>query len=178
MITIRNASEDDAFAIQSVFYKTWLETYPNKEVGITKEDIEENFKDDFTDQKINEFKERLKNIPANSILLVAEDNTVNQIIAVCRIFVREQYNQLQAIYVLPEYQGRGVGMALWSETQKHFNQKMDTIVQVATYNEKAISFYNSLGFVDTGKRFSEERHRMPVTKTLIPEMEMVKKHAE
>lgn len=175
MITIRNASEDDAIAIQNVFYKTWLETYPNKEIGITIEDIEETFKDSFSDEKINNYKERIKNPPSNSKLLVAVDDETNIVIAISRIFIRENYNQLQTIYVLPEYQGKGVGKALWSGALQYFDKEKDIVVQVATYNTKAISFYESLGFVDTGKRFTEERLRMPVTKTLIPEMEMVKK---
>lgn len=175
MITIRHASEDDASDIQNVYYKTWLETYPNDEVGITKEDVEESFKDSFTDQKIKDFNERLKNIPANSKLLVAVDTETNKIIALSRIFIREDYNQLQSIYVLPEYQRRGIGNALWFEASLYFDKEKDIIVQVATYNNKAISFYESLGFIDTGKRFTEERHRMPVTKIMIPEMEMIKK---
>jgi ribosomal protein S18 acetylase RimI-like enzyme len=174
MITIREASEDDVFDIQTVFYTTWLETYPNKEIGITPEDIEEMFKNSFTHEKLEELKQNLKNIPSNSTLLVAVDSETNKVTALSRIFVREKYNQLQAIYVLPEYQRRGVGKALWFEALQYFDKQKDTIVHVATYNKKAISFYESLGFIDTGKRFSEERHRMPITKIVIPEMEMLK----
>lgn len=35
---------EDIIQIQEVFYRTWLETYPNKEAGITRQDIEEYFK--------------------------------------------------------------------------------------------------------------------------------------
>jgi hypothetical protein len=79
MITIKEAQPDDAYDIQTVFYKTWLETYPNKEAGITREDIEENFKDGFTDEKINGFKENLKNTPSNSKGLVAVDNEAGKV---------------------------------------------------------------------------------------------------
>jgi ribosomal protein S18 acetylase RimI-like enzyme len=175
MIIIRDALPDDAYDIQNVFYKTWLETYPNKVAGIIREDIEEHFKDGFTDEKINAFKENLKNIPNNSRGLVAVDDEANKVIGICRIFVRENHNQLQAIYILPEYQGKGVGKMLWDESSKFFDKNKDTIVQVATYNNKAIKFYESLGFIDTGKRFEEERHRMPVSKVLIPEMELILK---
>ena len=159
MITIRHASEDDASDIQNVYYKTWLETYPNDEVGITKEDVEESFKDSFTDQKIKDFNERLKNIPANSKLLVAVDTETNKIIALS--INPGNPDQVDTTYYLYEV--------------TYFDKEKDIIVQVATYNNKAISFYESLGFIDTGKRFTEERHRMPVTKIMIPEMEMIKK---
>ena len=36
-------------------------------------------------------------------------------------------------------------------------------------------FYKKLGFVETGKRFVEERFRLPVSGALLPEMELVMK---
>lgn len=175
MLYIRNAKPEDAHGIQTVFYATWLATYPNEKIGITQGDIHESFKDSFSDEKIKEYYEKFKHIPENSRLLVVEDSETKQIVGLARIIIREEYNQLQAIYVLPEYQGKGIGFKLWNEALRFFDEKKDTVVHVATYNTNAISFYTSLGFTDTGKRFSEERHRMPISKVLIPEMEMLRK---
>lgn len=175
MHTVRNATVDDALAIQTIFYKTWLATYPNKKAGITVEDIEEMFKDSFSEEKINEWEERFNTIPTTSRLFVATEDTTDEIIGLARVHVREEYNQLQAIYVLPKFQGKGAGHALWNASLTFFDTSKDCIVQVATYNTQAIQFYESLGFVDTGKRFSEERHRMPFSQVLIPEMEMLRK---
>lgn len=61
----------------------------------------------------------------------------------------------------------------WEKCLSFLDKNKETIVQVATYNEKAISFYKKLGFVDTGKRFTEERFVMPISGSKIPEMEMV-----
>ena len=36
---------EDAEAIQNVFYKSWLDTYPNDKVGITIDDVEHWYKD-------------------------------------------------------------------------------------------------------------------------------------
>ncbi len=48
-----------------------------------------------------------------------------------------------------------------------------TPVHCATYAEKALGFYTKLGFVDTGKRFTEN-HNAPHMKNLtIPEMELI-----
>lgn len=174
MVIIRTALPDDAIDIQNVFYKTWLETYPSKAEGIITEDIQEIFKDNFSDKKIEELKNRLKDFPSNAKMLVAFDEENTKVVGLCRIYLREKFNQLQAIYILPEYQRSGIGRKLWAEALNFFNKDKNIIVQVATYNKKAISFYESLGFVDTGKRFTEERHRMPVSKKLIPEMEMKK----
>lgn len=171
MIKIRKATAEDAYEIQNVFYKTWLTTYPDIEYNITKEDIEEHFKNSFTEETLSSLSQKIRDIPKISKMFVAEYE--NKIIGVCRIFIRENFNQLQAIYILPEYQGRGVGKLFWSECLKYFDKNKNTIVQVATYNKNAIRFYENLGFKDSGKRFSEERHRMPISKSLIPEMEMI-----
>jgi ribosomal protein S18 acetylase RimI-like enzyme len=161
---------DDVQQIINVYYYSWLATYVNEEVGITRNDIEAFFKDREQQSEIDRRAKRLSNLPPNEHVLVAKDS--NKVIGICRVVIREEYNQLQAIYLLPEYQGRGIGTKLWTEAKKFFDSSKDTIVQVATYNTNAINFYEKLGFVDTGKRFTEERHRMPVSGVLIPEMEM------
>ncbi len=162
---------EDIIQIQEVFYRTWLETYPNKKVGITREDIEEYFKNRLDPEMIQKRINAFSQLPSNELFLVAKDG--EKVIGVCRIVNRETYNQLQAIYVLSEYQRHGVGKMFWDKGREFFDKSKDTIVQVAIYNKKAISFYEKLGFVDTGKRFTEERHKMPISGALIPEMEMV-----
>lgn len=175
MLLIRTVQSEDVRGIQNVFYQTWLATYPNEKIGITQDDIHESFKDRLSDEKIKEYSDKFRNMPHNSQILVVEDSEKEQIAGLARIIIREDCNQLQAIYVLPEYQGKGIGFKLWNEALRFFDEKKDTVVHVATYNTNAISFYTSLGFTDTGKRFSEERHRMPISKVLIPEMEMLRK---
>lgn len=170
MTTVRRAEHKDAEGIQNVFRTTWLATYPNEKAGITTEDIEVKFADAYSDKTLARVREYIASLPENSHTLVAEDN--GMIVGVCRIYIRETYNQLQAIYVLPVFQGKGIGTILWNRCLDIFDPNKDIIVQVATYNTHAISFYTNLGFQDTGKRFSEERHRMPVSHNLIPEMEM------
>ncbi len=161
---------NDVPQIIDVYYSAWLETYVNEEIGITRDDIEAFFKDQAEQSEIDRRTEHLANLPPNQHLLVAKDGVI--VVGVCRIVIREKCNQLQAIYILPEYQRKGIGTMLWNEIKKFFDPTKDTLVQVATYNTTAINFYQKLGFVDTGKRFTEERHRMPISGVLIPEMEM------
>ncbi|HEX4799365.1 MAG TPA: GNAT family N-acetyltransferase [Candidatus Paceibacterota bacterium] len=169
-IKITHATADDALGIQKVFYTTWLVTYPNKKIGITTKDIEVLFKDYTSPTKIARYSQELTQTPPNEQFLVAKVGDL--VVGVCRTIIREKYNQLQAIYVLPEYQGKGVGTKLWDMAYTFFDTSKDTIVHVATYNIRAINFYRLLGFIDTGRRFTEERHRMPISNVLIPEMEM------
>jgi ribosomal protein S18 acetylase RimI-like enzyme len=169
-ITISPASAADVRTTQDVFYKTWLATYPNKEAGITVDDIEDRFKDRFSEERIKRVTEFVVNPPAGMATLVAKES--DTIVGVCRISVSEQENRFNAIYVLPEYQGKGIGNMLWNEVQKLFDPTKDIFVAVATYNTNAIEFYKRLGFTDTGKRWSDDKFIMK-SGARIPEMEMV-----
>ena len=83
-----------------------------------------------------------------------------------------EFNELITLYVLPEYQGKGIGTKLWNEVSRICDPTKDTIVHVVIYNRQAIDFYKKCGFVDTGKRFTNEQiyKRRNIT---LPEMEMV-----
>lgn len=155
--------------MQDVFYKTWLYTYPNKELGITPEDIEYRFKDRLSSEKLQQRREEILNMPASRKYLIALDD--EKVIGLCRGEIEENNNRLNAIYILPPYHGKGVGKGLWNELIKFFDPAKDTLVGVATYNAQAIAFYSKLGFRDTGHRFEEERLRMQ-SGALLPQMEM------
>ena len=166
------ASPEDTRAIKEVFYTTWLATYPNKEAGVTVEDVEYFYKDDFTEESLQKTREALANPKKERTLLTAKDGY--KVVGVCGVVRRSDRNQLHAIYVIPEYQGKGVGKLLWVAAQNYFDEGKDIVVEVATYNSNAIAFYEKLGFVDTGKRFSDEKFRMK-SGAMIPEMEMILK---
>lgn len=165
--------EKDVEEIANVYYYTWLETYPNEAAGITREDLEEHFKNRLENESLEKRKRSISNTDPNKMFLVAKDN--EKVVGVCNIIKRESFNQLQSIYVLPEYQEKGIGYKLWLKAFEFADKEKDTVVQVAIYNENAINFYKKLGFIDTGKRFSDEKFKMPISGALIPEMEMILK---
>lgn len=171
MITVQKPDPEDARAIQEVLYNTWLDTYPNKEIGITEEDVKAHFKKSLSPEMLEKRRLGILTPPPNQVLLVAKDS--NKVVGICRIVLRENVNQLQAIYVLPSYQRKGVGMLLWKTISKFLDPTKKTIVHVATYNEKAIDFYKKIGFSETGKKFVDDRFKMPVSGVLIPETELV-----
>lgn len=174
-IQITDARPEDAEGINNVYYKTWLDTYPNKEVGITVDDVEDSFKDSFTEDHLNQVRERIINNPESTKRLVAKEGDL--VVGVCVAVRNEDNNQLRTIYVLPEFQGKGIGRKLWDEVKSIFDPTKDTIVHVATYNTKTVEFYKSLGFEDTGKRFTDEKFRMK-SGSILPQMEMAIKAIE
>lgn len=167
---IRKATPDDVLDLHQVYFITWLDTYPNQEFNITKEDIIFKYESRLTPDKIAERRIKISQIKDNELMLVIEKD--NKIIAVCNAVQEEFYNQLKAIYVLPEYQRLGLGSVLWKEAQRIFSPQKDIIVHVAAYNEKAINFYKKLGFVSTEKIFCDEKYKMR-NGAIIPELEMI-----
>jgi ribosomal protein S18 acetylase RimI-like enzyme len=171
-ITILDAVPDDALGITSVFYKAWLATYPNKERGITVEDIEDSYKDEFSAEKIENLKELIRNGPKNKKRLVAKKG--NLIVGACTVIRSEDHNHLRTLYILPEFQHKGIGTKLWNKAMEFLDPTKDTYVQVADYTEQAIHFYKKLGFVDTGKRTPQESGSFK-SGAIIMDMEMVRK---
>ena len=118
-ITISIATARDAEGMGKVFYKTWLATYPNEEFGITVDDIEDRFQDRSTKEGIKKASERISNPPEGSTTFVAKEG--DMIVGVCKILVSEKGNRIGAIYVLPDYQGWGIGRKLWEQALKVFD---------------------------------------------------------
>jgi ribosomal protein S18 acetylase RimI-like enzyme len=125
-----------------------LNTYPNEELGITVEDIEYHLDGRLSPEGIQKFKDRVESYESFED---KEDFTAkvgNKVVGACRISILEDRNILDALYVLPDFQGKGVGKMLWEQALKTFDPENDIIVTVASYNSKAIDFYKSLGFVE------------------------------
>jgi ribosomal protein S18 acetylase RimI-like enzyme len=173
-VIITEAHPEDALGVQEVFYHSWMDVYPNEKEGITREDIEYRFKDSFTDEVVAKRAEKLKSFMVSDKDKFWVAKIEGRVVGLCRAEKRESENELRAIYVLPEYQGKKIGLLLWRTAEKFFEPHYDTILHVVTYNEKAITFYLKLGFIDTGKRFVDEAFRLQ-SGSIFPQMEMVKK---
>ncbi|MDR3558140.1 MAG: hypothetical protein P4L61_01275 [Candidatus Pacebacteria bacterium] len=83
----------ESAAATDVFYRAWLATYPNIERGITVEDIEDSYKDDFSAEKIGNLKELIRNLPKNKKRLVAKNG--DMIVGVCTVIRNEDNNHLR-----------------------------------------------------------------------------------
>jgi ribosomal protein S18 acetylase RimI-like enzyme len=168
-LLIRDVKPEDALGIATVLYEAWLETYPNKELGITREDIVDSYRNVFTEESIEKQKANLSKIPTNQKRVVAVlDDTV---VGVATVIINEKDNQLRTMYVLPKFHGQGIGKALWNEVKSFLDPNKKIMLSVAVHTKNAIEFYKKLGFVDNGRRFVDETlfERRGIR---IPEMEM------
>ena len=169
-IRVRQAKEEDLARIGEIVYETWLATYPNTSLGITKEWIEKLFERKNTPENLQRRLDDIKNQSDTFKILVAQEG--EDIVGVGRFLQNDDRNILKMLYVLPEYQGHGIGTRLWEEGKKIFDPNKKTFVSVADYNNKAITFYKKLGFCENGKNFVDERFSQGGIGILEIEMEI------
>lgn len=169
MIKIVQASVNDMQAIREVQKLTWFDTYPNEKLGITREDIEAKFA--IEDPIETEKRKKMYSDPTIGVW-IAKDG--ERVVGFCFAGKRESGNRIGAIYLLPSYQGQGVGGNLIEQALSWLGEAEDIYVNVASYNEQAMEFYKKHGFVKTGNHPNSEVADFPSGKS-IPETEMVRK---
>ncbi len=171
-IHIREALPDDADAMRDVQHHTWITTYPNEAYGITKEDIEARFREDpiTAGEKRERRRQSVSTAPFHS--WVALEGLA--LIGFCIVKQDAQENLLQALYVLPDSQSKGVGKRLLQTALDWFGTEKEVVLNVASYNEKAIAFYCAFGFIPYGPLPDSEAIHLP-SGVRLPEIKMVKR---
>ncbi len=171
-IQVLEQTAEDVLETTHLLRDTWLETYPNDEYKITKEEILQRFDESNPkfQERIEKRKQTVNQDPADHSWIAKLDG---KIVGFCSAN-KKDVNRLQAIYVLPGYQGKGVGWKLISTSLDWLGEDKEIYVNVASYNQNAIDFYTKVGFVKTGKTVIDDVARFP-SGAVIPEIEMVKK---
>ena len=77
--------------------------------------------------------------------------------------------------MLPDFQGMGLGRELLQKALNWLGREKVIFVIVASYNTKAIKFYERFGFVKTGKDVHSEGVDPLPSGKIIPEIEMAKR---
>lgn len=142
-MTIRKANRNDLEKIAFVAKSTWNATY----------------KDIFSQQFIDKFLENAYSLDRLSMRL---DKSLIYVVEVLEEVVGflnfsqgvDGTFELVALYILPNYQGKGYGRALLEQfIQEHENLK-EIILHVEQQNNNAQKFYLSNGFIEV-ERFEE-----------------------
>lgn len=167
-VSISLAQVADIHGIQEVWFQSWLVTYPNEELGVTRAGVEERWKDRHSDEKTERLRRFIERPNDTERIFVAKEE--GEIVGLCRVAREGAFNELNALYVAPIALGRGIGTSLWQHTLTFLDTSKPTYVYVATYNERAVAFYQKKGFKDTGGRVTEDRFR--IDGIMIPQLEM------
>lgn len=165
---VRLTTINDAKAVFNVQKITWLDVYPNEKYGVKYNDILEKFSDE--EKIINKLKKKIELYGEDTCGWVLDLDA--KIVGFSKIYKVKGKSQIGAIYVLPEYQGKGFGKALLQEALEFLKDSKEVWLDVATYNQKAIDFYNKFDFhLVTG---SEDKHEILQGK-FIPTVKMKRK---
>jgi len=174
-VEIERAVPDDAEIICDIRDRAWIEAYPNAELGITAEDIKLNAQGrngEFVPRRIAYFKEQLakdNGTGLDTIVAKVDGKVVGYVDP--RIDERNR-RRIGAIYVAPEAQGRGIGGKLMNRVLNLYGRDQDIFLEVVSFNQNAIKFYEKFGFEKTDVVISEEEGRPDYIKPL-PQTEMV-----
>ncbi len=144
-IRIVRAHVDDAPMLSHIRHKTWLATYVNEHGGITQDDVES--KKFESAERIQKWKEFIMTEDGLTVLVAREGATV---IGYCLVKEENGKQYIGALYVLPEAQGRGVGKKLMDHALSVIDDKKPIELSVVSFNNHAITFYESFGFEQRG----------------------------
>lgn len=162
---IAEATANEAKDIFRIQRDTWLATYPNEEIGITAEMIEERFSD--MDGRIQKWKNNIEGGASRIWVIRSEDC----IVGFCGVMEGEQFNRLASIYVDPDQHGGGIGGRLMEQALSYLGKDKDIVLDVASYNTNAIGFYEKYGF-EIGSEIPEE-DLLHIGEVALPETRMV-----
>ena len=142
-----------------VHWKAWHETY----VGLMPDDYLKNI-------TLDKCIEMAHKWPQNTFLLKLNEKTVG-FCCVGESNNPQGATEIVAIYLLKEYHGKKLGYALLNNILLEHAKSEKIVLWVLESNEKAISFYNKLGF-----SFNGNRKQLPFGVEL--QMEMNRKQAD
>lgn len=135
-ITIRKMQYEDTKQVQSIAKTTWNATYE----GIIPLEVQNNFvKSNYSDESMKQRIER-------SIVYVAE--VEGKVIGFANYSkVRDGGKvELAAIYIYPEFQGKGIGNALIQQAIKELIGIKEIYINVEKDNKIGMNFYEAKGF--------------------------------
>lgn len=171
---IELATPDDAEVICDIRDEAWLDTYPNEEIGITVEDVRINAKGqkgEFVPRRVAWLKKKISAPDNNWVTYVGKDEDAIRGFVIASIDGKGR-KFVNSLYVKPDFQGKGLGKQLMQQALNWLGNEDDIYLEVTSYNEDAIRFYERFGFVKTDNKVEEDPER-PDYITPIPQIEMV-----
>ena len=135
-ITVRKMQYEDIKQVQSIAKITWNTTYK----GIIPLEVQNNF------LKVNYSDESMKKRMERSIVYIAE--VEGDIVGFANYsIVRDGGKvELAAIYLYPEFQGKGIGTALIQQAVKELLGIKEIYINVEKDNKIGMYFYEAKGF--------------------------------
>ena len=171
IFNIEDAKPEDVEMMRTIVRDSWLKLYPNESYGITYQDLSaiDWFEPSRLDKRRKEITENL-DISHTWVL----KNYQNKIVGFCIASKLDSCGEIEAMYLLPELQGKGLGKKLMHKAFEWIGSGLDIILKVVAYNTHAIGFYKKMGFEETANEVVFTGTQLPSGKE-IPRIEMLRK---
>lgn len=143
---VRIATLADAADIARIQHESWLATYVNEEAGIRREDLVDHLKD--IPSRTDRWKDRILR-KANTIeIFVLREG--HRVIGFCQVERMPNVGRVNALYLDPAFVHRGLGGQLLQKGVDWLGTERSLELEVASYNDSAIRFYERNGFRKQG----------------------------
>lgn len=158
----------DEFAIGPMHVKAWKESYVNPELGATEEVLEGMIGHLAHDTEFRKktILEALEN--PDKVLYRVVKNQNGEIVGFLHGSKNDQFNELEGIYTLDEVKGKGVGGKLMREFLEWSDKNKPSHLEVFSFNERALGFYQKYGFVRTDKPTQLYKDKLPYIEMIRP----------
>ncbi len=139
-ITIRNWTREDFSIVKNILLTTWKNTY----TFIPEEDILTHFEKHYSEDRLIE----ILNDPFSKGIIAEVNSVPAGWLKLFEDYINKKFF-VSSLYVLPEFQGYGLGKKLLNETyriakEKHFSRVW---LGVMKQNVKSLEWYQNLGFI-------------------------------
>lgn len=163
---IRIARPEDTRAMVEVNDQSWLETYVDETLGITKEMILQKTQPDVRNERVSNCQRQLKNKESSAWVAEVDGKIVGYIWP----RMKEGKHRLGALYILKAHTGKGLGSKLLKKALDLYKGH-DIYLECAIHNTNAEQFYKKHGFEYTG----DPIHDVEVISVKVPVRWMVRK---
>ena len=144
--TIREAQPDDAPSSRAMQAESWLATYPNEEAGVGYEWVKNLTDGWLTADKLDQSRQIFTDAITDPSMFYRLAESNGRVVGFVHAATNDDgTKELEAIYTSPETFGSGLGQRLMNVANEWIGNT-DTTLKVATYNARAIRFYEKNGF--------------------------------
>lgn len=143
---VRVATLTDAPDIARIQHESWLATYVNEGEKIRREDLLDYLKD--IPSRVDRWKDRILRKAGEREIFVLRGG--DRVIGFCQVERRPKVGHVNALYLDPASAHRGFGSQLLQKGIDWLGNEHPLELEVASYNESAIRFYERNGFRKQG----------------------------
>lgn len=167
--TIGTPVIDDAESIVVMHARSWVDSYPNEEAGVSLEWVQERVSAWLTPEGIARRAARIEesNTTPSMFLRIAK-NAHGDVIGMVSGHKMDHMQHLNALYIDKAYYGSGLGQALIEQLLDWTDPRRPVDLEVVNYNKRARAFYRKYKF----REVDDSEH---IVHEVLPAIRMIRK---